>query len=297
MGKALAASFAEAKELFQEVDDTLGQHLSKLMFEGPEAELTLTANAQPAIMACSMAVWRVMQKQLGVKITDAAYVAGHSLGEYSALCAVGTFSLADTARLLRIRGDAMQAAVAPGEGAMAAIIGLEDNEVEDAVQKAHHDDEICVLANYNTPGQVVISGHKGAVERACAIAREAGARRAMLLNVSAPFHSPLMRPAAEAMRAALATVEMRDAAVPIVCNVTADAIIERDLIRDLLVEQVTGSVRWSDSVLTLHDSGVTETVEIGTGKVLSGMVKRIAKDIVTRSVEGPEDIESFARAA
>ncbi len=295
MGKALAESFAEAREVFEEVDDSLQQNLSKLMFAGPQDELTLTANAQPAIMASSMAVLRVMQKQLGVAVEEISFVAGHSLGEYSALCAAGTFSLADTAKLLRKRGEAMQAAIAPGEGAMAAIIGLDDEIVEDAARRAHYEDEICVLANYNAPGQIVISGHKEAVERACNIAKELGARRAIMLNVSAPFHSPLMQPAAEIMHQAISDTKMQDPIVPLIANVTADAIQDKNLIFELLVEQITASVRWSDSVLTLHDNGVTETVEIGTGKVLSGMVKRIAKDITTYNVETAEDIENFAK--
>lgn len=297
MGKALAEAFSEAREVFQEVDDTLGQKLSTLMFEGPEGDLTLTTNAQPAIMASSIAVWRVLQKQCGAKIADAAFVAGHSLGEYSALCAAGTFSLADTARLLRIRGDAMQQAVPAGEGGMAAIIGLETPVVEQIVQNASNVQEICVLANYNSPGQLVISGHGKAVERACELAKEAGAKRALPLNVSAPFHSPLMQPAAERMREALAEVTLHNPAVPVIANVTADAVQDADMVRSLLVEQVTGSVRWSDSVQFMHDSGVTHTVELGTGKVLSGLVKRIAKDIETQNVEGPQDIEGFAAAA
>jgi [acyl-carrier-protein] S-malonyltransferase len=297
MGKQLAEAFTEAREVFQELDDTLNQKLSQLMFEGPSDELTLTTNAQPALMASSIAVWRVLKKQTGAKITDASYVAGHSLGEYSALCAAGTFSLADTAKLLRIRGDAMQQAVPAGEGSMAAIIGLDTEKVEAVVDEASNVEEICVLANYNAPGQIVISGHTGAINRACDLAKEAGAKRALPLNVSAPFHSPLMQPAAEKMREALASVTMQNAAVPVIANVTADAVNEAQMIRDLLVDQVTGSVKWSDSVLAMHDSGVTHTVELGTGKVLSGLVRRIAKDIETSNIEGPQDIESFAKAA
>ena len=297
MGKLLAESFAEAREVFDEVDDALNQKLSTLMFEGDMDELTLTTNAQPALMASSIAVWRVLQQQCGVKITDAAFVAGHSLGEYSALCAAGTFSLADTARLLRIRGDAMQQAVPKGEGGMAAIIGLETSKVEEVVKGASNVEEICVLANYNAPGQVVISGHVKAIERACELAKEAGAKRALPLNVSAPFHSPLMRPAARKMAEALNEVQMHDPAVPLIANVTADEVKDATMIKNLLVEQVTGSVRWSDSILALHDSGVTHTVELGTGKVLSGLVRRIAKDIATRNIEAPQDIDSFAQAA
>ncbi len=297
MGKLLAESFAEAREVFDEVDDALNQKLSTLMFEGDMDELTLTTNAQPALMASSIAVWRVLQQQCGVKITDAAFVAGHSLGEYSALCAAGTFSLSDTARLLRIRGDAMQQAVPKGEGGMAAIIGLETSKVEEVVKGASNVEEICVLANYNAPGQVVISGHVKAIERACELAKEAGAKRALPLNVSAPFHSPLMRPAARKMAEALNEVQMHDPAVPLIANVTADEVKDATMIKNLLVEQVTGSVRWSDSILALHDSGVTHTVELGTGKVLSGLVRRIAKDIATRNIEAPQDIDSFAQAA
>ncbi len=297
MGRELYNTFTEAKEVFAEIDDALGQHLSKLMFEGPSDELTLTTNAQPAIMASSLAIWRVLQKQCGMKITDAAYVAGHSLGEYSALCVANSISLADTARLLRIRGDAMQAAVPAGLGSMAAIIGLDTAHVEEVVQKASSDESICVLANYNAPGQIVISGHVEAVNRACELAKEAGAKRALPLNVSAPFHSPLMQPAADMMRDALQAVTVNDAAVPIFANVTADAVREANIIKTLLVEQVTGSVRWSDSICAMHDSGVTHTVEMGTGKVLSGLVRRIAKDIETSTIEAPADIENFAAAA
>lgn len=297
MGKAMAEAFVEAREVFEEVDDSLGQKLSALMFEGPEGDLTLTANAQPAIMASSMAVWRVLEKQCGVKVTDAAFVAGHSLGEYSALCAAGTFSLADTARLLRKRGESMQAAVPPGEGGMAAIIGLDREELGDIARNAHYEDEICVLANYNAPGQIVISGHKGAIERACEMAKEAGAKRALPLNVSAPFHSPLMQPAAEIMEQAISDTPMHDPAVPVVANVTADSVKDKSMIFELLVQQITGSVRWSDSIKMMHDSGVTQTVEIGTGKVLSGMVKRTVREMATVSIEGPQDIEGFAKAA
>ncbi len=297
MGKALAGAFKEAREVFQEVDETLGQHLSKLMFEGPEADLTLTANAQPAIMASSMAVWRVLEKQAGVKITDAAYVAGHSLGEYSALCAAGVFSLADTAKLLRIRGESMQAAVPAGAGGMAAILGVEADKLEAICKEASAGAEICVLANYNAPGQIVISGSAAGVAKACELAKAAGAKRALPLNVSAPFHSPLMQPAAENMRAALAATKANNAAVPVIANVTAQPVSDADKIKDLLVQQVTGSVRWSESVETMAKLGVTETIEIGTGKVLAGLVKRIHADMATRSIEAPQDIEGLATAA
>lgn len=297
MGKALAAAFTEARETFQEVDEALGQNLSKLMFEGPEGDLTLTANAQPAIMASSMAVWRVLQKQLGMKITDAAYVAGHSLGEYSALCAAGVFSLADTARLLRLRGESMQAATPNGTGGMAAILGVDAEVLEKICAEASVDGGICVLANYNAPGQIVISGSAEAVVMACEMAKLKGAKRALPLNVSAPFHSPLMQPAAEKMRAALAAAQANPPAVPLIANVTAQPVSDPAKIKELLVEQVTGSVRWHESVETLTKLGVTETLEMGTGKVLSGLVKRINGDIATRNVDVPEDIESASRAA
>lgn len=298
MGKALAEAFAEAREVFKEVDDALNQHLSRLMFEGPEGDLTLTANAQPAIMASSLAVWRVMQKQLGVKITDAGYVAGHSLGEYSALCAAGVFSLADTARLLRIRGEAMQAATPAGTGGMAAILGVDAEPLQQiCAQAAAETNGVCVLANYNAPGQIVISGSAEAITKACDLAKAAGAKRALPLNVSAPFHSPLMQPAAEKMRQALVEVKAQNPAIPVIANVTAQPVQDAQTIKDLLVQQVTGSVRWSESVTTLASLGVTHTVEIGTGKVLSGLVKRIAEGISTSAIESPEDVDSTAKAA
>ena len=296
MGKALAGAFAEAKEVFAEVDDALNQNLSRLMFEGPESELTLTANAQPAIMAVSMAAFRVLQKQVGLSIADAAFVAGHSLGEYSALCAAETFSLRDTAKLLRIRGEAMQAAVPPGVGAMAAILGLDDAVLEQIVREAAKG-ETCVLANYNSPGQVVISGHATAVARACELAKEKGAKRALPLNVSAPFHSPLMEPAAARMKEALGAVTMQNPKAILIANVTAKPVEKADAIRELLVQQVTGSVRWSASVETLASLGVTQVVEIGAGKVLSGLVKRIAPEITASAVCEPADIDAFAAAA
>lgn len=297
MGKALAAAFASAREVFQEVDEALGQNLSKMMFEGPEADLTLTANAQPAIMASSMAVWCVLQKEVGMKITDAAYVAGHSLGEYSALCAAGVFSLADTAKLLRIRGEAMQAATPAGMGGMAAILGVDAEVLEQICVEAVKDGGVCVLANYNAPGQIVISGSAEAVVIACELAKQKGAKRALPLNVSAPFHSPLMQPAAEKMQAALAAVQANAPAVPVIANVMAQPVGDAEKIKELLVQQVTGSVRWSESVETLAKLGVTETIEMGTGKVLSGLVKRIHGDMTTRNVDMPEDIESAAKAA
>ncbi len=298
MGKALAEAFTEAREVFKEVDDALSQHLSRLMFEGPEGDLTLTANAQPAIMASSMAVWRVMQKQLGVSITDAAYVAGHSLGEYSALCAAQVFTLADTAKLLRIRGEAMQAATPTGTGGMAAILGVDADKLQEICESAAKETQgVCVLANYNAPGQIVISGSSNAIAKACELAKAAGAKRALPLNVSAPFHSPLMQAAAERMQEALAATSAQNAAIPLIANVTAQPVQEAAQIKSLLVQQVTGSVRWSDSVLTLQQLGVIHMVEIGTGKVLSGLVKRIAEGITTSAVESPADIENTAKAA
>ena len=299
MGKALAAAFPEAKEVFAEVDDALNQKLSRLMFEGDEAELTLTANAQPAIMASSLALWRVLQKQLGLTIQHATFAAGHSLGEYSALCAAGTFSLAETAKLLRIRGDAMQAAVAPGVGGMAAIMGLEVEPVEAICAQAAkdgHTRQVCVLANYNSPGQLVISGHAEAIARACELAKAAGAKRALPLNVSAPFHSPLMQPAATAMQAALDKAAMQMPGIPLIANVTAQPVQKAETIRDLLVQQVTGSVQWIATIEKLAELGVTETVEIGTGKVLSGLAKRIVPSLTTQSISEPQDIDSFAAA-
>jgi [acyl-carrier-protein] S-malonyltransferase len=295
MGKALAGAFTEAKEVFAEVDDALNQKLSQLMFEGPESDLTLTANAQPAIMASSMALFRVLQKQTGLKISDAAFVAGHSLGEYSALCAAETFSLAETARLLRIRGEAMQAAVPPGIGAMAAIIGLEKDAVSALAAEAAQG-ETCVLANDNSPGQLVISGHASAIARACELAKAKGAKRALPLNVSAPFHSPLMEPAASRMKEALAASPLQDPKAILIANVTARPAEKANEIRELLVKQVTGSVRWTESVQTLALLGVTRTLEIGTGKVLTGLVKRIAPDLATLSISEPADVDAFATA-
>lgn len=291
MGKALADAFPQARDVFAELDAALGEKLSETMFEGPEDKLTLTANAQPALMAVSMVVIRVLEAE-GFSLADrAAYVAGHSLGEYSALCAAGSFSLADTARLLRIRGDAMQAAVPPGEGAMAAIIGLERIDVEHICGAAPGG--VCQIANDNGGGQLVISGAKEAVESAAETAREKGARRAVLLPVSAPFHSALMAPAAETMRAALATVEIAAPAVPLVANVLAAPIKEPDTIRESLVKQVTGQVRWRETVEWLAGSGVDTLVEAGAGKVLSGLAKRIDRQLTTMAVANPDDVRAF----
>ncbi|WP_342251390.1 ACP S-malonyltransferase [Sphingomonas sp. OTU376] len=295
MGKALAEASATAREVFQEVDDALGQNLFKLMSEGPEDELTLTANAQPAIMANAIAVLRVLEKEGGIRLADKAdFVAGHSLGEYTALCAAGAFDLATTAKLLRIRGDAMQAAVPVGVGAMAAILGA-DREKAQAIADAAAESQVCTVANDNDPSQVVISGHREAIERALPIAKEMGAKRALLLPVSAPFHCPLMQPAADAMAEALAAVTLQAPLVPVYANVTAAPAADPDAIRALLVEQVTGMVRWRESVLAMFAAGVTDYVEFG-GKVLGGMVKRITPDATPVSVVTMDDIEALAKS-
>ncbi|MBY5783408.1 ACP S-malonyltransferase [Rhizobium leguminosarum] len=295
MGKDLAENFAEARAVFQEVDEALGEKLSDVMFNGPEDTLTLTANAQPALMAVSIAVVRVLEaKGLDLK-SKVAYVAGHSLGEYSALCAAGTFSLADTARLLRIRGNAMQAAVPVGVGAMAAIIGLEHADVV-AVCEAAAAVGACQIANDNGGGQIVISGEKAAVEKAAALATDKGAKRAILLPVSAPFHSTLMVPAADAMREALATVAKFDPVVPLIANVRAAPVTGADEIASLLVEQVTGQVRWRETVEWFAGNGVTTLYELGSGKVLTGLARRIDKTINGISVNGPADIDAAVAA-
>ena len=296
MGKAFADAFTSAREVFQEVDDALGQKLSQIIFEGPEETLTLTENAQPAIMATSIAILRVLQKEAGLDLKKAAkFVAGHSLGEYSALCAAGTFTLVDTAKLLRLRGQAMQKAVPAGKGAMAAILGPELEEVQKIAEDASVG-FICAVANDNSPGQVVVSGHKEAVERACEIAKERGAKRALLLQVSAPFHCALMQPAADAMQAALESVEMKAPVVPLIANVTAESLTNPDTIRALLVQQVTGRVRWRESVQFMWREGVTSTVEVGVGKVLTGLTKRIEKDMTGICIASPEDLDAFAKA-
>ncbi|MHA7884969.1 ACP S-malonyltransferase [Nitratireductor rhodophyticola] len=295
MGRDLADAFPEARDVFQEVDDALEQKLSRIMWEGPEDELTLTANAQPALMAVSIAAMRVMEKG-GLSLKDkVSYVAGHSLGEYSALCAAGTFSLADTARLLRIRGNAMQAAVPVGEGAMAAIIGLEAADVE-AVCSAADKEGVCQIANDNGGGQLVISGAKSAVEEAAKLASEKGAKRAIMLPVSAPFHSALMQPAAEAMREALADVRKHAPAVPVVANVTVSPLSDPEEIAERLVEQVTGRVRWRETVGWFGDNGVETLYEIGSGKVLSGLARRINRDLAGVPVNTPADIEAAMAA-
>lgn len=295
MGKDLADNFAEASAVFEEVDEALGQKLSDIMWNGPEETLTLTANAQPALMAVSMAVIRVLEaKGLDLK-TKVAYVAGHSLGEYSALCAAGTFSIADTARLLRIRGNAMQAAVPVGAGAMAAIIGLEHGDVQAICAEAAAVGP-CQIANDNGGGQLVISGGKAAVEKAAALATEKGAKRAIMLPVSAPFHSALMGPAADAMREALSKVEKKDPAVPLIANVRAAPVTAAAEIADLLVEQVTGQVRWRETVEWFGANGVTTLYEVGAGKVLTGLARRIDKNINGVAVNGPADIDAVIAA-
>ncbi|PLK69444.1 [acyl-carrier-protein] S-malonyltransferase [Rhizobium sp. TH135] len=295
MGKDLADSFPEARAVFAEVDEALGQKLSDIMWNGPEETLTLTANAQPALMAVSMAVIRVLEaKGLDLK-SKVAYVAGHSLGEYSALCAAGTFSIGDTARLLRIRGNAMQAAVPVGEGAMAAIIGLEHGDVQAICAEASALGP-CQIANDNGGGQLVISGGKAAVEKAAALATEKGAKRAIMLPVSAPFHSALMAPAADAMREALAKVEKKDPVVPLIANVRAAPVTSAAEIADLLVEQVTGQVRWRETVEWFGANGVTTLYEIGAGKVLTGLARRIDKNINGVAVNGPADIDAALAA-
>lgn len=299
MGKALAENFAAARAVFDEVDTTLGQNLSTLMFEGPEAELTLTANAQPALMAVSMAVVRVLECEAGLDLArDAKFVAGHSLGEYSALAAAGSFSLADAARLLRLRGDAMQKAVPTGQGAMAALLGL-DYETGLAVAAeaaAGAPGEICQIANDNGGGQVVASGHRAAVERALEIAKAKGARRALMLPVSAPFHCALMQPAAEAMAQALAQTQIHAPKVPLVANVLARPVSDPQEIRQRLVEQVTGTVRWRECVAYMASEGVDSFYELGAGKVLSGLVKRIADGAMGSAIGAPADIEAYKSA-
>ncbi len=290
MGRALAGAWPEAKAVFDEVDAALGEKLSALIWEGDIAELTLTRNAQPALMATSLAAIAALKAE-GITVeSHADFVAGHSLGEYSALCAAGALSLSDTARLLRIRGEAMQQAVPVGVGAMAALLGL-DFEAAKAVAEEAAQGEICQAANDNDPAQVVVSGHKAAVERAVEIAKAKGAKRALLLPVSAPFHCALMQPAAHRMAEALSAVVISKPAVPVVVNVRAEAVTEPDRIFDLLVAQITGSVRWRESVLWMEKAGVAEFWEIGAGKALSGMIKRIVSGEVTlRAIGTPEDV-------
>ena len=294
MGRALAEAYPAARAVFEAVDSALGERLSETVWTGPEEALQLTENAQPALMATSMAAFRALEAE-GADIRAAAFVAGHSLGEYSALCAAGSLDLEEAARLLRLRGRAMQEAVPVGHGAMAAVLGL-SYETAVVIASEAAEGEICEAANDNDPQQVVLSGHRGAVERAMILAREHGAKRTMLLPVSAPFHCALMHPAAEAMEAALAQAEIRAPAVPVVANVTAEAVSDPETIRRLLVEQVTARVRWRESVAWMAEQGVTGIVEIGAGKALSGMVRRIARDIATDQVGTPEDVARLAPA-
>lgn len=288
MGRALAEAYPAARAVFDEVDEALGERLSDLIWAGDAEVLQLTENAQPALMATSLAAMRALEAE-GVAVTSGAFVAGHSLGEYSALCAAGALSVADTARLLRRRGQAMQAAVPVGVGAMAAILGLDLAAVQ-AVAAEAAQGQVCQAANDNDPAQVVVSGDRAAVERAADLAKAKGAKRALLLPVSAPFHCALMQPAADAMAEALAQVSLRAPVVPVVSNVLAEGVSDPERIRALLVQQITGAVRWRESVQWMAGQGVTEVWEIGAGKALSGMVRRIAPDLATRSVGTPEDV-------
>ena len=296
MGQDLSHAFATAREVFEEVDDALGEKLSTIIFDGPDEDLRLTRNTQPALMAMSMAVARVIESESGKKITELAHVvAGHSLGEYSALAAVGALSLADTARLLRLRGDAMQQAVPVGEGAMAALLGA-DLELAEEIAATAAEGEVCTLANDNAPGQVVISGAKSAIDRAVAIASEKGVKKAVLLPVSAPFHCALMAPAAEVMAKALATTDLRAPAVPVIANVSAQAVNAPDDIRDLLQKQVTAMVRWRECVLAMRADGTEQLVEIGAGKILKTLTRRIDREMEAFAVGGIDEIEKFVQA-
>jgi [acyl-carrier-protein] S-malonyltransferase len=300
MGKPLAEAFESARDVFDEIDEALGQNLSRLMFEGPADTLTLTENAQPALMAVSMAVIRVLERDGHVDIAQAArFVAGHSVGEYSALAAVGSISLADTARLLRLRGQAMQEAVPVGLGAMTAILGLDYAtviELAAAAAKGEGEGEVCAAANDNAPGQVVVSGHKAAVERAAALASEKGARRTIMLPVTAPSHCALMAPAAEVMAEALSAATVKVPALPLVANVKAEAVTDPTEIRALLVAQVTGTVRWRESVQWMKAQGVERLVEAGAGKVLTGLTKRIDPELTGTTLNTPDDIEAFLKS-
>ncbi|HXQ52814.1 MAG TPA: ACP S-malonyltransferase [Stellaceae bacterium] len=295
MGRELAAAFPTARDTLEEIDEALHQRLSRLMFEGPESDLTLTENAQPALMAVGLAVMRVLERDGGLELRrDAAFVAGHSLGEYSALAAARALTLADAARLLKRRGLAMQRAVPVGEGAMAALLGLELEDVRKVVADAAQG-RVCACANDNGAGQVVVSGHADAVERAVALATEHGARRAIMLPVSAPFHCALMEPAAREMEAALAAVDLREPVVPLVANVSAAPVQDPDEIRALLVEQVTGLVRWRECVIAMREAGVEEIAELGTGRVLTGLVKRIDRELTATAVGTPAEIDAFLK--
>jgi [acyl-carrier-protein] S-malonyltransferase len=297
MGLALAEAFLPARHLFEEVDDALSQHLSRLMFDGPESELTLTENAQPALLAVSLAALRVLKTEGGLDLArQIAYVAGHSLGEYTALAAAGTFAAGDAARLVKRRGRAMQEAVPVGMGAMAALIGADFETAQAVAQAATRSGEVCAVANDNAPGQIVVSGHAGAVERAVALAEERGVRRSIMLPVSAPFHSPLMAPAADIVGEALEEIAVAAPAVPLVANVTAEPTSDPAEIKRLLVEQVTGMVRWRESVLFLKAAEVEEIVEIGAGRVLAGLVRRIDREVAVQSVGTPAEIEALMKA-
>jgi len=299
MGRDLAQAFAAAREVFEEVDEALKQNLSGIMFEGPEDELVLTENAQPALMAVSLAAMAVLRHEGGFEIASGAKcVAGHSLGEYSALAAAGALSLSDAARLLRVRGLSMQEAVPVGEGAMAALLGLDLDVAREVAAAAAADGapgDVCATANDNAPGQVVVSGHKPAVIRAIDIAKEKGAKRAVMLSVSAPFHCSLMTPAADVMAGALAEVALADPAVPLIANVSAAPVEDAETVRKLLVEQVTGMVRWRESVLAMKELGVDTLVEAGAGKVLTGLTRRIDRELAGVNISAPEDIENFLK--
>ncbi len=296
MGKELAAAFPAAREVFGEVDDALSQNLSRLMFDGPETELILTENAQPALMAVSLAVVRALATEAKILVRERArYVAGHSLGEYAALAAAGALSVGDTARLLKTRGQAMQKAVPVGVGSMAALLGLDLAQAEAVALEATIGDSICAAANDNAPGQVVVSGHAAAVDRAIEIAKSKGAKRAIKLEVSAPFHCSLMQPAADVMAEALGRVDVKPPCVPLIANVTASSTSDPAEIRTLLVRQVTGLVRWRESMLAAQAAGVTSLAELGSGKVLSGLAKRIHGDLAAVSVQTPKDLEDFIK--
>ena len=296
MGKALADAYPAAREVFQAVDEALGQTLSDLMWNGTIEDLTLTANTQPALMAHSLAAMKALEAEFGISAKDAAFVAGHSLGEYSALAAAGSLTLADTARLLRIRGNAMQSAVQPGEGAMAALLGADVEQAEAACAAGRETGGACELANDNAPGQLVLSGSKAAIDAACEWAKANGVKKAMALNVSAPFHCSMMQPAADAMAEALAGTEIKAPVVPVVANVSASPVTDPETIRQNLVAQVTGRVRWTESVQFMVAQGVDTTGEVGNGKVLTVMQRRIEKSLNGFTLGAPEDLEAFAQA-
>lgn len=296
MGKAAAQAYPEAKAVFEEVDEALGEHFSRLIWEGTAEELTRTANAQPALMAVSLALWRALEAR-GFPLEAVRFAAGHSLGEYSALAAAGVFTAGEAARLLRQRGEAMQAAVAEGQGAMAALLGIDLEKAQEAAQGAidKHSGKVCDIANDNAPGQVVVSGHREAVEEACVLAKGLGARRAQLLAVSAPFHCALMQPAQPIMQKALAEIPLRQPRLPIIANVIAQPLGGAEAIHDLLIQQITGRVRWRESVAYMAEQGVSAMIEIGAGRVLSGLVKRIAPDAKAFSISDPEGLDAFMR--